>query len=55
VDSFGRTSLAWASLGLQAHGLDAIGPHVGSQRQSFGDLEDDVEDLAQPSHAKQFS
>jgi hypothetical protein len=55
VDSFGRTSLAWASMGLQAQRLDVNGPHVGSQVQSIGDLEDDVEDLAQPSHAKQFS
>jgi hypothetical protein len=55
VDSFGRTSLAWASMGLQAHRLDAKGPHAGSQRRSIGDLEDDVEDLAQPSHAKRFS
>ena len=55
MDSFGRTSLAWASLGLQAHRLDVMGPHVGSQTQSFGDIEDDVEDLSQPSHAKQFS
>jgi hypothetical protein len=29
VDNFGRTSLAWASMGLEAHMLDAKGPHVG--------------------------
>jgi hypothetical protein len=28
VDSFGRTSLAWASMGLEAHRLDAKGPHA---------------------------
>jgi hypothetical protein len=55
VDSFGRTSLAWASLGLQAHRLDTMGPHAESQRQSFGYLEDDAEDLAQSSHAKRFA
>jgi hypothetical protein len=55
VDSFGRTSLAWASMGLQAHRLDAKGPHAGSQGRSIGDLEDDVEDLAQPSLAKRFA
>jgi hypothetical protein len=46
VDNFGRTSLAWASMELQVHGLDAKGPHVGSHGRSIGDLEDDVEDLA---------
>jgi hypothetical protein len=30
VDSFGGTNLAWASVGLEAHRLDAEGPHVGS-------------------------
>jgi hypothetical protein len=28
VDSFGGTSLAWASMGLEAHRLDAKGPHA---------------------------
>jgi hypothetical protein len=55
VDSFGGTSLAWASMGLQAHRFDAKGPHAESQRQSIEDLEDDLEDLSQASHAKQFS
>jgi hypothetical protein len=55
VDNFGRTSLAWASMGLQAHRLDAKGPHARSQRCIIEDLEDDVEDLAQSSHAKRFS
>jgi hypothetical protein len=45
VDSFGRTSLAWASMGLEAHKLDAMGPYVGSQRHAFGGLEDIMEDL----------
>jgi hypothetical protein len=31
VDSFGRTSLAWVSMGLQAHRLDAKGPHAGQE------------------------
>jgi hypothetical protein len=30
VDNFGGTSLAWASMGLESHRLDANGPHVGS-------------------------
>jgi hypothetical protein len=55
VDNFGRTSLAWASMGLQSHRLDGKGPHAGSQGQIIGDLEDDVEDLAWPSLAKRFS
>jgi hypothetical protein len=30
VDSFGGTlSLAWDSMGLEAHMLDAKGPHAG--------------------------
>jgi hypothetical protein len=28
VDNFGGTSLAWASMGLEAHRLDAKGPHA---------------------------
>jgi hypothetical protein len=31
VDRFGRTSLAWASMGLEAHKLDAKGPHVDDE------------------------
>jgi hypothetical protein len=30
VDNFGGTSLAWASIGLESHRLDAKGPHVES-------------------------
>jgi hypothetical protein len=52
VDNFGRTSLALASMGLQAHWLDARGPHARLEGKSIGYLEDDVEDLAQPSLAK---
>ena len=52
---FGRKSLDWASMGLQAHRLDAKGPHDGSHRRSIGDLEYDVEDLSRASHAKPFS
>jgi hypothetical protein len=43
VASFGRTSLAWASMGQGAHKLDVVGLHTGSQRVSFGGLEDNVE------------
>jgi hypothetical protein len=46
VDNFGGTSLAWASMGLEAHRLDAKGPHVGSRRHAFGGLEDNLEDLS---------
>jgi hypothetical protein len=28
VEKFGRKSLAWASMGLEAHMLDVEGPHV---------------------------
>jgi hypothetical protein len=55
VDSFGATSLAWAFVGLEAHRLDAKGPNAESQRHAFGGLEDTLEDLAQPLHAKQFA
>jgi hypothetical protein len=55
VDGFGGTSLAWASMGLEAHRLDAKGPHAGSQRHAFGGLEDTLEDLTQPLHAKRFA
>jgi hypothetical protein len=27
VENFGGTSLAWASVGLEAHRLDGKGPH----------------------------
>jgi hypothetical protein len=30
VDSFGGTSLAWASMGLESHRLDVKGPHAKS-------------------------
>jgi hypothetical protein len=46
VDSFGRTSLAWASIGLQAHELDAKGSHAGSERSDLEGLEDDLDDIA---------
>jgi hypothetical protein len=55
VDSFGRTSLAWASMGLQAHRLDAKGPHAGSGDEILKGLEDDLDDLAHASLAKRFS
>jgi hypothetical protein len=46
VDSFGRTSLAWASMGLQAHRLDAKGPHAGWERSDLEGLNDDLDDIA---------
>jgi hypothetical protein len=55
MDNFGGTSLAWDSMGLEAHRLDAKGPYVRSQRHAFGGLEDTLEDLTQPLHAKRFS
>jgi hypothetical protein len=55
VDSFGRTSLAWASMGLQAHMLDARGPHARSESNDLDDLDDDLDDLAHPLLAKQFA
>ena len=45
MDSFGGTSLAWASMGLEAHMLDVEGPHVGSWRYAFGGLHGIMEDL----------
>jgi hypothetical protein len=47
VASFGRTSLAWASMGQGAHRLDVVGPHTGSQRHAFGGLHGIMEDLIQ--------
>jgi hypothetical protein len=45
VANFGRTSLAWDSMGQGAHKLDVVGLHTESQRVSFGGLEDNVEDM----------
>jgi hypothetical protein len=42
VDNFGRTSLAWASMGLQAHGLDYRGPHANEREMTWMDLDDDL-------------
>jgi hypothetical protein len=52
VDSFGGTSLTWASMGLEAHRLDAKGPHARSQRHDFGGLEDTLDDLTMASQLK---
>jgi hypothetical protein len=41
VHSFGRTSLAWASMGLQAHRLDAKGPHARWKRDDVDGLDDE--------------
>jgi hypothetical protein len=46
VDSFGRTSLAWASMGLQAHRLDAKGPHARWEISDLEGLNDDLDDIA---------
>jgi hypothetical protein len=55
VDIFGGTSLAWASMGLEAHRLDAKGSHAKSLTPSFGGLEDTLEGISYPSHAKRFA
>jgi hypothetical protein len=44
VDSFGRTSLAWASLGLEAHRLDTM-THTPDDDVAFGGLRGTLEDL----------
>ena len=50
MDSFGRES--WASMELQAHILDFRGPHAIGERSDLDGLDDDLDDLAQPSLAK---
>jgi hypothetical protein len=55
VASFGRTSLAWASMGQGAHSLDVVGPHTGSLKDAFGGLLDIMENLIQPLAPKRFS
>jgi hypothetical protein len=55
VASFGRTSLAWASMGQRAHRLDDVGLHTGSQRHAFGRLHGIMEDLIQPLLDKRLS
>jgi hypothetical protein len=55
VANFGRTSLAWASMGLEAHRLDDVGPHTRSQRHAFEGLHDIMEDLIQPLLPKQLA
>jgi hypothetical protein len=52
---FGRTSLAWASMGKEAHRLDVIGPHTESQRHAFGGLHGIMEDLTQPLLPKRLA
>jgi hypothetical protein len=53
--SFGRESLACASMGQGAHRLDVVGPHTGSQRDAFGGLLDIMKDLIHPLVPKLFS
>jgi hypothetical protein len=48
VANFGRTSLAWASMGQGAHMLDVVVPHTRSLRDAFGGLLNVMEDLIQP-------
>jgi hypothetical protein len=50
-----RTSLAWASMGLQAHRLDARGSHARFERSNLDGLDDDLDDLAHPLLAKRFA
>jgi hypothetical protein len=45
VAGFGRTSLAWASMGKYSHRLDSIGPHTGSQRHVIRGLHGIMKDL----------
>jgi hypothetical protein len=45
VANFGRTSLAWASMGKESHRLDVVGTHTGSQRHAFGGLHGIMEDV----------
>jgi hypothetical protein len=44
VDSFGGTSLAWASLGHEAHRLDTMA-HTPMMMIAFGGLRDTLDDL----------
>jgi hypothetical protein len=55
VASFGRTSLAWASMGKIAHKLDVVGLHTESWRHAFGGLHGIMEDLTQPLLPKQLA
>jgi hypothetical protein len=55
VASFGRTSLAWASMGKKSHRLDVLDPHTRSQRRAFGDLHDTMEDFTQPLLPKRLA
>jgi hypothetical protein len=55
VAGFGRTSLAWASMGQGAHRLDVVGLHTGSQRDAFGGLLDIMEDIIQALAPKRFA
>ena len=53
--NFGRTSLAWASMGKKSHRLDVVGPHIGSQRHAFRGLHGIMEDLIHPLVPKRLS
>jgi hypothetical protein len=47
VENFERKSLAWDSMGLQAHRLDAKGPHVELQRYNIEEnMSDFIENQA---------
>jgi hypothetical protein len=55
VENFGGTSLAWASMGLQAHKLDVRGLHARREKDKLDDLDDDLDDLAHPLLVKRFA
>jgi hypothetical protein len=55
VASFGTTILSWAFMGQGAHRLYLVGPHTRSQRDAFGGLLDNMEDLVHLLEPKQFS
>jgi hypothetical protein len=55
VASFERTSLACASIGMEARRLDVVGLHTRSQIHAFGGLHDIMEDLTQLLLPKQLA
>jgi hypothetical protein len=46
VDSFGRTSLAWASMGLEAHRWMPRARMPDEKDQTWKGLKDDLDDIA---------
>jgi hypothetical protein len=45
VANFGRTILAWDSMGKEFHSFDVVGSHIGSQIHALGGLHEIMEDL----------